>query len=30
VTEDTHVMVNFHASSDEYALFTTKPTERIT
>jgi type IV secretory pathway VirB4 component len=29
MTEETHIMVNFLASKDEYATFTTKPTERL-
>jgi len=29
VAEDVHVLANFLATQDEYALFTTKPTERI-
>ena len=30
VTDDIHVPVDFVATKDEYAVFTTKPTERIT
>jgi hypothetical protein len=30
VTDDIHVPVDFVATRDEYTVFTTKPTERIT